>query len=168
MLKAMFLLITALLLFACTTAPKAPAKPPVNQEKVIAEAHQANLEKSTLVTGWYHVLEYRNGFPRTMRDYPDTLYIDPKPIITKAHIKDVSISTSDYGEKNISLEFEETGAKAWANATEKAIDKKVACIIDNVLIMAPVIRDKITGGKAMISGRDFSEEDLKSMLKTLR
>ena len=158
----------ALLLFSCESGPKAPAKPPVDHEKVIAAAHQTNLETSTLVTGWYHVIEDSNGFARTMDDFPETLFIDPKPIVTKAHVKEAFISESDYGGKNISLEFEETGAKAWADATEKAIDKKVACIIDDVLIMAPVVRDKITGGKAMISGRGFSEEKLKGMLKTLK
>ena len=123
----------ALLLFSCESGPKAPAKPPVDHEKVIAAAHQTNLETSTLVTGWYHVIEDSNGFARTMDDFPETLFIDPKPIVTKAHVKEAFISESDYGGKNISLEFEETGAKAWADATEKAIDKKVACIIDDVL-----------------------------------
>ncbi|MCX6800510.1 MAG: protein translocase subunit SecD, partial [Candidatus Falkowbacteria bacterium] len=53
----------------------------------------------------------------------------------------------------VSLEFDKDGADLFAQITEKNIGKQVAIFLDGYAISAPVVNGKITGGKAVISGK---------------
>lgn len=52
----------------------------------------------------------------------------------------------------VDLQFNDEGAKIFADLTEKNIGKPVAIFLDDQLIEMPTVRDKITGGKAEITG----------------
>ena len=61
----------------------------------------------------------------------------------------------------IQLEFTETGAVQFADATEKAAasaDKRIHIVIDGITISAPMVSGRIEGGQVVITG-DFTEED---------
>jgi len=51
------------------------------------------------------------------------------------------------------LEFNSRGSDIFAELTAKNVGKPLAIFLDNELIEAPVVREKITGGKAQISGQ---------------
>lgn len=52
----------------------------------------------------------------------------------------------------ISLEFNSEGATLFEQLTEKNVGKRIAVILDGDLVTAPVVQEKITGGKAQITG----------------
>ncbi|MDP2705632.1 MAG: protein translocase subunit SecD, partial [bacterium] len=52
----------------------------------------------------------------------------------------------------VELEFNDEGGKIFADLTEKNVGQPLAIFLDNNLIEMPVVREKITGGKAQISG----------------
>ena len=58
----------------------------------------------------------------------------------------------------IDLQFNDEGAKIFAELTKKNIDKPLAIYLDNAPISIPVVREEITGGKAQISGKFTLEE----------
>jgi protein-export membrane protein SecD len=64
------------------------------------------------------------------------------------------------------LEFNSEGADVFEKLTEKNIGKRLAIYIDNVLISAPQVREKITGGTAQISG-NFTVEEAKELARNL-
>ncbi|MGC9031267.1 MAG: protein translocase subunit SecD [Minisyncoccia bacterium] len=64
------------------------------------------------------------------------------------------------------LEFNEEGAKIFEELTEKNVGKRLAIFIDGNLISAPQVREKITGGKAQITGK-FTVEKAKELVKNL-
>jgi protein-export membrane protein SecD len=66
----------------------------------------------------------------------------------------------------ILLQFNEEGAKIFEKLTEKNIGKPLAIFIDNILISAPVVQEKISGGKAQITG-DFTIESAKELVRNL-
>jgi preprotein translocase subunit SecD len=66
----------------------------------------------------------------------------------------------------ISLEFTESGAKKFESLTEKNINKPLAIFLDNDILSSPTVREKITGGKAVISG-DFTVNEINSIVKLL-
>lgn len=70
------------------------------------------------------------------------------------------------GAPSVSLEFDEEGANIFAQVTEKNTGKMLAIYIDNILISAPVVQEKISQGKAQISGR-FSVEQAKNLATNL-
>ncbi len=63
-----------------------------------------------------------------------------------------SLSTDQTGQWVVSLEFNDAGAKKFAELTESLVGQQMAIFFDNTLQSAPVIREPIYGGKAQISG----------------
>lgn len=58
----------------------------------------------------------------------------------------------------IEIQFNDDGAKLFEEITGKNIQKPLAIFIDNDLISAPVVQDKISGGKATITGNFTVDE----------
>ncbi len=70
------------------------------------------------------------------------------------------------GSPEVSLEFDAQGAKMFEDITGRNIGKPVAIFLDGYPISVPTVNDKITGGKAVISGR-FNVEEAKLLVKRL-
>mgnify|MGYP005738195403 CR=1 FL=1 len=58
----------------------------------------------------------------------------------------------------VSLSFDSIGADRFAKLTEKNQGKRLAIVLDDKVQSAPVIREKISGGEASISGQFTTEE----------
>lgn len=57
------------------------------------------------------------------------------------------------GAPEVSLAFNDTGAKIFGEMTQKNIGKPIAIFLDGQLIEAPVVQTAITDGKALITGK---------------
>ena len=66
----------------------------------------------------------------------------------------------------ILIEFDEQGSKIFEELTEKNINKPLAIYIDNSLVSAPVVQNKITGGTAQITGK-FTVNEAKTLANNL-
>lgn len=53
----------------------------------------------------------------------------------------------------VSLEFDDQGAKFFADITKRNVGKQVAIFLDGYPISSPTVNEAITGGKAVISGK---------------
>lgn len=73
---------------------------------------------------------------------------------------------SNDGSPEVSLEFNSEGAKLFEEITGRNIGKPVAIFLDGYAISTPTVNDKITGGKASISGR-FNVEEAKLLVTRL-
>jgi len=62
------------------------------------------------------------------------------------------------GKPQISLNFNGEGAAIFEQLTEKNVGKPIAVFLDNVLVTAPVVQEKISGGKAQITGQFTLDE----------
>lgn len=58
----------------------------------------------------------------------------------------------------VNMEMNSEGAVDWARITGANIDKRCAIILDGVVFSAPVIRNKITGGRSVIEGMSDLQE----------
>lgn len=66
------------------------------------------------------------------------------------------------GKPAVSLTFTKEGGEKFAGITEKNVGKKVAILLDNQLVSAPVVQEKITGGQAQITG-NFTLDEAKKL-----
>ncbi len=57
-----------------------------------------------------------------------------------------------FGKAAVSLKFNPEGAKLFDEATAANIQKQIAIVLDNVVISAPVVQQRISGGEAQITG----------------
>ena len=75
---------------------------------------------------------------------------------------------SQTNEPTVSFSLNRVGAKKFGRATSKNVGKRLAIVLDNKVISAPVINEPITGGNGQISG-DFtfqSSTDLALLLRS--
>lgn len=66
----------------------------------------------------------------------------------------------------VSLQFNDEGAKLFAEITKANVGKQVAIFLDGVPISSPVVNEEITGGKAVISGT-FTVEEARTLVGRL-
>jgi protein-export membrane protein SecD len=64
------------------------------------------------------------------------------------------------------LQFNDEGSKVFEELTSRNVQKRLAIYIDNVQLSAPVVQEKITGGKAQITG-SFTIESAKELVRNL-
>src|ERR1700704_6238239 len=80
----------------------------------------------------------------------------------------VSGSNAYYGNEGwtVQLKFDSEGAKVFGQITEKYKGHRFAIVLDGVIQSAPVIRDAIYGGDAVITGR-FTEQEARGLASVL-
>lgn len=69
-----------------------------------------------------------------------------------------AVEPDSLGRMGVSLEFNSEGARLFETATARLIGKQIAIVLDNVVISAPVVQDRIAGGRAQITGRFTADE----------
>ncbi len=74
---------------------------------------------------------------------------------------------SQFNEPYVAISFDDRGAKMFEKITDKYVNKRLAIILDNNVYSAPVIKEKIAGGHAQITGR-FSPEEARDLAIVLR
>ncbi|MEK9194337.1 MAG: protein translocase subunit SecD [Patescibacteria group bacterium] len=62
------------------------------------------------------------------------------------------------GGSQVFLEFNDEGGKIFADLTEKNVGRPLAIFLDDELIEMPIVQEKISGGKAQITGRFTLDE----------
>ena len=80
----------------------------------------------------------------------------------------VSQSNAEYGNEgwSVRLNFDAEGAKVFGNITEKFKGYRFAIVLDGAIQSAPVIKDAIYGGTAVITGR-FEEKEARNLASVL-
>ena len=80
----------------------------------------------------------------------------------------VSSSHAYFGQEGwtVQLKFDSEGAKTFGDITEKFKGYRFAIVLDGIIQSAPVIRDAIYGGDAVITGR-FTEQEARGLASVL-
>ncbi|HHW49537.1 MAG TPA: protein translocase subunit SecD [Clostridiaceae bacterium] len=82
-----------------------------------------------------------------------------KIVIEGKHVVDAGVATDpDSGSIVVTLKLNEEGAQKFAEATERLIYKPIAIFMDDELIVAPTVQNKITNGEAIITGQRDAKE----------
>jgi preprotein translocase subunit SecD len=79
--------------------------------------------------------------------------VKKKTLLTGADLASARVSIDQStSEPYVSVEFNKTGAKVFAELTEQNVGKRMAIILDGIVQSAPVIRERIPLGQAQITG----------------
>ena len=96
------------------------------------------------------------------------LLLENKILMTGDMIKDAQVRIGgNFNEPYVSLDLTGRGGKVFAHITEKNVGRRMAIVLDNVVRSAPVIRERILGGSAQISG-SFTHEEAADLAIVLR
>ena len=82
------------------------------------------------------------------------------------NITNAFVNMTQFGQREIILNFNSQGAVDFANVTQKNVGRQLAIILDGKLYSAPTINQAITGGNAQITG-NFAREDAENIANAL-
>ena len=88
-----------------------------------------------------------------LKDNKEKISVSKRIILTGENLIDANPKYDNVNQEPIvAFTLNRLGSQRFGQATSKNIGKRIAIILDNEAISAPVIRDSITGGQGTISG----------------
>lgn len=79
-------------------------------------------------------------------------------VLTGDVLRDARVSIGDFNEPFVSITFDSKGAHEFDRITKANIGKRMAIVLDGTVYSAPVIQDRISGGRAQITGTFTTSE----------
>lgn len=145
--------------------------------RIIAElAGVKDVNKAIKMIGDTPILEFKekgtvnNVKAKDLKDGKATINLANNWKNTELTGKDLKRAVLQFNQRDgspeVSLEFNAEGSKLFENITARNVGKQVAIFLDGFPISTPNVNEKITGGKAVISGQ-FSLDEAKNLVKRL-
>ena len=125
----------------------------VVEDADIQQALQGNLPPGT------KLLYEKRTDPRSHAVTEVPLVVYEKAAITGDLLSDAQVRIDTrFNEPYVAIEFNSVGAQRFEQVTAASVGKRMAIVLDDTIYSAPVIRERIGGGRAQISGSFTSQE----------
>ncbi len=135
----------------------------VDEEHDLDEALKGRIPRGSEIIS-QKILEKNTG--RIIRSIP--FLLKKRTLMTGEHITSSRVRIdSQYNRPYISIDFDRKGGKEFERVTAANKGKRLAIVLDDNVYSAPVIRDKISGGSAVIEG-SFTMEEAHDLAIVLR
>lgn len=128
----------------------------------IAAAEKGNLPPGT------QLLYQMEKNPETGRTVKTPFVLKRKTLLTGAYLTDAKVQIdAQYNEPYVTIDFDAKGSRLFADITGANVNKRLAIVLDDKVQTAPVIQERIGGGKARITGR-FTTDEARDLAIVLR
>ncbi len=105
------------------------------------------------------LLYERNVNKKTGSVAETPLVVHDKTVLTGDLLADANVRIDTrFNEPYVAIDFNAVGAKRFDQITAANVGKRMAIVLDDTIYSAPVIRERISGGSAQISGSFTSQE----------
>lgn len=84
--------------------------------------------------------------------------VKKQAVLTGDVLTDARVQIGDFNEPYVSISFDRTGGKIFERITKENVKKRMAIILDDIIYSAPVIQERISGGRAQITGSFTTQE----------
>jgi len=84
--------------------------------------------------------------------------------LTGRYVKGAQLNFDNLGKAVVDISFNDEGAKIFEQLTARNINKPLAIFLDNQPIEIPMVKEKISGGKAQISG-NFTPDSARQLVE---
>ncbi len=101
------------------------------------------------------------------RAYSIPYLVQKDSALTGDVLQDARVTIGDFNEPIVSITFDSKGAREFDLLTAANIGKRMAVVLDGKVYSAPVIRDRISGGRAVIEGT-FTTAEANDLAVVLR
>ena len=136
--------------------------------KLVDDAHDVSAALKGEVPAGSEVLYEINRDPATNRTTRTPYLIKKRALLSGAYLTDARVQIdSQYNDPYVSIDFDKKGAEIFERVTGDNVKKRLAIVLDGNIYSAPVIQERISGGKARITGR-FTTEDARDLAIVLR
>ena len=104
---------------------------------------------------------------RLGEQHESTIILDSEALMGGEDITNARPAFNEFGQSYVALEFNSRGASNFERITGEHIKKRMAIVLDGKVYSAPVIQDRIAGGRASITG-NFTTEEAQDLAIVLR
>ncbi len=138
------------------------------QFKLVDEEHGGSANPSAVPEG-DELLPYRDRNVQTGATTTSTILVKKQTLLTGELLTDAKVGQGgDFrNELYVGIEFNSEGARIFDKITGENVGKRLAIILDNMVYSAPAIRERISGGRAQITG-GFTPDEAKDLSIVLR
>ena len=108
------------------------------------------------------------GFEEILSDEGEKLNLSKRIIMSGENLVEAQPRVDNQSNKpTVSFTLDRVGSQKFGKITTQNVGKRIAIVLDNKIISAPVIREPITGGSGSISG-NFSFQEVTDLALLLR
>lgn len=141
-------------------------KPALLDFRIVLPGSQPGMTPPVEIPAGYMVMteevESRSGSDSLTNYY----IVKRLPAMTGKHVKRAGVTQGQFNDYQVSLQFDDVGAKEFASVTTNNVGNRMAIILDGKLYSAPNINGAITGGAASITGK-FTQRDAEQLAGVL-
>lgn len=103
----------------------------------------------------------------TGREFRRPYLVKKRVMLAGDVLSDARVSIGQFNEPYVSVTFDAKGAREFDRITAENVKKRMAIVLDNTVYSAPVIQERIGGGRAQISG-SFTMQEANDLAIVLR
>ena len=125
----------------------------VDEKASVDEALKGNIPEGS------ELLYEKNINNETGRVTTSPIVLKKKTVLSGDVISDARVAIdSQYNKPYVSITFDSRGSRMFDQITAENVKKRMAIVLDGTVYSAPVIQERISGGRAQISGTYAMEE----------
>ena len=94
----------------------------------------------------------------TGREYRIPYLVKKRVMLTGDVLSDARVSIGQFNDPYVSITFDSRGGQEFERITADNVKKRMAVVLDNTIYSAPVIQERISGGRAQITGTFTTQE----------
>ncbi|MCS6897905.1 MAG: protein translocase subunit SecD [Nitrospira sp.] len=94
----------------------------------------------------------------TGREYRIPYLVKKRVMLTGDVLNDARVSIGQFNDPYVSITFDSKGGQEFERITAENVKKRMAIVLDNTIYSAPVIQERIAGGRAQITGTFTTQE----------
>ena len=129
-----------------------PARIPKDREAEVVKQAEAKLPEGS------QVLFERAVERDTGREYRVPYLVKKRVMLTGDVLSDARVSIGQFNDPYVSITFDGKGGREFERITGDNVKKRMAIVLDNTIYSAPVIQERISGGRAQITGTFTTQE----------
>ncbi len=138
-----------------------PARVPKEKEAEVLAQFQAKVPEGDQIL-FEHQVDKESG-----REFRTPYLVKKRVMLTGDVLSDARVSIGEFNDPYVSITFDGKGGREFERITGENIKKRMAVVLDNTIYSAPVIQDRISGGRAQITGT-FSTQEANDLAIVLR
>ncbi len=101
------------------------------------------------------------------REYRIPYLVKKRVMLAGDVLSDARVSIGQFNDPYVSVTFDAKGAREFERITAENVKKRMAIVLDNTIYSAPVIQERISGGRAQITGA-FTMQEANDLAIVLR
>jgi preprotein translocase subunit SecD len=94
----------------------------------------------------------------TGREYRTPYLVKKRVMLAGDVLSDARVSIGQFNDPYVAVTFDAKGAREFERITDEHVKKRMAIVLDNTIYSAPVIQERISGGRAQITGTFTTQE----------